>query len=192
MAQNQRMIGINRDEHRSIKMFATSAVIELVLIVLFLSCVDLGTLNSFSRLIEEEDYKGMMTYINTVYFFLAVCRDVYVKAFLILVRVGFSTLHQYHLISFFVDMLAIMAICLFATIVAHKSLNNETDLDSLGGHWLTGPFDYESFQSFGILLLNCLSQFFVYVLFIPRYQHQDEASQVQRLSHEQVLELMTE
>ena len=171
MPQNQHMIGINREEHRSIKMFATSAVIELVLIVLFLSCVDLGSLNSFSELIDKEDYKGMLTYINTVYFFLAVCRDVYVKAFLILVRVGFNTLHQYHLISFFVDMLAIMGISLFATIVAHKAMANETDLEYLGSGFWTGPFDYESFQSFGILLLNCLSQFFVYVLFIRRDQH---------------------
>lgn len=62
-----------------------------------------------------------MTYINSFYFFLAVSRDFYFKALLMLSRVGFNTILQIHLISFFVDMIAIIAISPIATIVAQKN-----------------------------------------------------------------------
>ena len=128
-----------------------------MLIVLFLSLVDLRTLNSYSELIEKEDYKGVLMYIYLVYFFFAVSSDFYVKALLILSRAGFNSVLEVHLISFFVDMHAIIAISPFATIVAQKALVAETALGSFSASWLTEPFDYESCRSFDILLLNCLS-----------------------------------
>ena len=90
---------------------------------------------------QKEDYKGMLTYINTVYFFLAVSRDVYVKAFFILSRVGFSSRLQVHLISFFVDLIAIISISPFALFAAEKESFAETVPGSYSASWLDEPFD---------------------------------------------------
>ena len=116
-------------------------MIQLVLIVLFLGSVNLRTLNSFSKLMEKEDYEGMLTYINSVYFFLAVSRDFYVKAFLILSRVGFSSMQQVQLISFFVDVIAIISISPFALVVAQKEMVAEIALLSFSASWLNKPLE---------------------------------------------------